>query len=168
MSDELRDSPPEPPEWVAHKSQLTACQDHVATSLSSLFELLRGTDIIEFELHEGDVRIRVHRVLPEDAERAAGPANGPVGSAEVPPPPVGVEITSPLVGTFFRSAEPDASPLVTEGSHVVDDTVVGIVTALGGPNEVEAGCTGVVTKVLASDGQGVEYGQPLFEVMRSG
>jgi acetyl-CoA carboxylase biotin carboxyl carrier protein len=73
-----------------------------------------------------------------------------------------------LVGTFYRAGKPGVPPLVTEGSQVEDDTVVGIIEALHELTDVEAGCRGIVSKVFATDGQPVEYGQPLFEVSQLG
>jgi acetyl-CoA carboxylase biotin carboxyl carrier protein len=77
-------------------------------------------------------------------------------------------VVAPIVGTFYRADPPDGEPLVAEGSRVEDDTVVAIIDALQVPTPVEAGCAGVVTRVMASDGEAVEYGQPLFEVALDG
>jgi acetyl-CoA carboxylase biotin carboxyl carrier protein len=82
--------------------------------------------------------------------------------------PEGLQVTAPLVGTFYSAANPGDPPYVGEGSVVEDHTVVGIIEALQVLTEVEAGCRGTVTAVLATDGQAVEYGQALFEVAPNG
>ena len=71
-------------------------------------------------------------------------------------------IDSPLVGTFFRAASPDAPPFVTVGDKVTADTVVAIIEAMKVMNEVKAEKSGVIKEILAENGQPVEYGQPLF------
>lgn len=134
--------------------------------LPALLRVIQDSDVAEIELQEGDVRFRVHRsrkavrsTLPIDVDDL--PPTLPAGSA------LNIPITSPLVGTFYRAETPGTEPLVAEGSRVEVATVVGIVEALNVLTEVEAGCEGTVTKVLATDGQPVEYGQTLFEVLSS-
>jgi biotin carboxyl carrier protein len=130
-----------------------------------MLELIRDSDIQELELEESGVRIRLHRALATEESRAAGAVEAP---PEVVIPLGPVAITAPLVGTFYRAGKPGVPPLVTEGSQVEDDTVVGIIEALHELTDVEAGCRGIVSKVFATDGQPVEYGQPLFEVSQLG
>ena len=136
--------------------------DYIAETLPRLLDVLQESDVRELELREGDVRVRLHRVEGREAEALAEA----LGESEPLPlaEPQMVEVTSPLVGTFYRAGKPGAPPLVEEGSRVQQDTVVGIIEALQVLTEVEAGCDGTVTKVLATDGQPVEYGQSLFEV----
>ncbi|MBO8173215.1 MAG: acetyl-CoA carboxylase biotin carboxyl carrier protein [Bacillaceae bacterium] len=74
------------------------------------------------------------------------------------------QITSPMVGTFYKAPEPGADPFVKPGDKVTPDTVVCIVEAMKLFNEIEAEVSGEVVKVLVEDGQLVEYGQPLFLV----
>lgn len=74
------------------------------------------------------------------------------------------KIVSPMVGTFYRSAEPGAAAFVQPGDHVTPNKVVCIVEAMKLFNEIEAEVTGEIVKVLVEDGQLVEYGQPLFLV----
>lgn len=140
--------------------------DYFVGQLPSLLQVIQDSDVSEIEVQEGDVRIRVHRSrrtveASVDAEDAAFPVSPPRA-------PLSISITSPLVGTFYRAGTPGMAPLVAEGSRVERETVVGIVEALQVLTEVEAGCEGIVTKVLATDGQAVEYGQTLFEVSPGG
>jgi acetyl-CoA carboxylase biotin carboxyl carrier protein len=92
----------------------------------------------------------------------------PVPVGDVSAGPVAVQIVAPMVGTFYRAAEPDSPPLAEEGTEVAETTIVGIIESLQVLNPVQAGHTGRVTRVLATDGQPVEYGQPIFEVTPSG
>lgn len=74
------------------------------------------------------------------------------------------EITSPMVGTFYRAGGPDAPPFVTVGTQVEPDTVVCIIEAMKVMNEIKAECSGTISKILADDAHPVQYGQPLFLV----
>jgi acetyl-CoA carboxylase biotin carboxyl carrier protein len=73
-------------------------------------------------------------------------------------------ITSPIVGTFFRAASPNAEPFVGLGSQVNPDTVVCIIEAMKLMNEIQSETSGVVAKIYVENGQPVEYGQPLFGI----
>jgi acetyl-CoA carboxylase biotin carboxyl carrier protein len=73
-------------------------------------------------------------------------------------------ITSPIVGTFYRSPSPSADPFVKIGSNVEIDTVVCIIEAMKLMNEIQAEAAGEVVKVYVENGQPVEYGQPLFGI----
>jgi acetyl-CoA carboxylase biotin carboxyl carrier protein len=75
-------------------------------------------------------------------------------------------IPSPIVGTFYRAASPNAEPFVKIGSDVRADTVVCIIEAMKLMNEIQAEVSGQVTKIYVENGQPVEYGQPLFGVKR--
>ncbi|MRG86550.1 acetyl-CoA carboxylase biotin carboxyl carrier protein [Salinibacillus xinjiangensis] len=74
------------------------------------------------------------------------------------------EITSPMVGTFYRSPAPDKDPYVQVGDNVKADSVVCIVEAMKLFNEIEAEVNGEIVEILVEDGELVEYGQPLFRV----
>ena len=75
-------------------------------------------------------------------------------------------ITSPIVGTFYRSASPTAEPFVRLGSHVDPDSVVCIIEAMKLMNEIQAETSGEVVKIYVENGQPVEYGQPLFGIKK--
>jgi acetyl-CoA carboxylase biotin carboxyl carrier protein len=74
------------------------------------------------------------------------------------------KIVSPMVGTFYQSSSPDAESYVKTGSKVSKDSIVCIVEAMKLFNEIEAEINGEIVEILVSDGQLVEYGQPLFLV----
>ena len=138
---------------------------YCGAGLSELLDALSGSDVRELEVQEGELQVRLHRadVSPERLEHDAS-----VPEQIEPPPPRVVTITSPLVGTFYRASPPDSAPFVEDGARVQEDTVVGIIEALRVLTEVPADCRGIVSHVLVSDAQPVEYGQALFEVGADG
>lgn len=141
---------------------MTDARAFITDELPRLLELLRGTDVSELAVDEDGVSFRIRRSPgPGELEDVAG---GIEAIPVVEDVPAAVEVTAPLVGTFYRAENPGAPPLVEAGSHVESDTVVGIIEALQVLTEVEAGCSGVIATVLATDGLAVQYGQPLFEV----
>jgi len=75
-----------------------------------------------------------------------------------------IEITSPIIGTFYRKPSPDKAVFVEVGDTISDDTVVCMVEAMKLFNEIEAEVTGKIVKILIEDGTPVEFGQPLFLV----
>jgi acetyl-CoA carboxylase biotin carboxyl carrier protein len=137
----------------------------------------------EFELAEIDLRQAEHRIrlrkggeplivgpsLPAPPPTHAAAASASTGSAPSSPPPAaeaasGKYVTSPMVGTFYVSASPDAPPFVKVGDQIGPESVVCIIEAMKVFNEIPAECTGKVTAVLVDNGDAVEYGQKLFRV----
>jgi acetyl-CoA carboxylase biotin carboxyl carrier protein len=98
---------------------------------------------------------------PETPAAEAAPASG---NGHSPPPEGMVDITAPLVGTFYRSRSPGAPPFVDVGSAVGEETEVCIIEAMKLMNYIPAGVRGTVTEVLAENEQAVEAGTPLFRV----
>jgi acetyl-CoA carboxylase biotin carboxyl carrier protein len=76
------------------------------------------------------------------------------------------KITSPIVGTFYRSPGPDKPSYVSEGSNVSPETVVCIVEAMKLMNEIQAETSGEIVKIYVENGEPVEYGQPLFGIRK--
>ena len=144
--------------------------------LHKLIELMNDNELLELELVEDSKKIRLKkkydggpRVIA--APMAAAPAHAPVAAAAAPQgaapsgPPAGtIEIKSPMVGTFYRSANPESAPYVDEGDEVNADTVVCIVEAMKVFNEIKAETAGTVERVLVNNGDAVEFGQKLFLV----
>jgi acetyl-CoA carboxylase biotin carboxyl carrier protein len=102
------------------------------------------------------------RFTPADSSPAfeASAAQEPKGG--------GNEVKSPMVGTFYSAPEPGAKPYVSVGSRVSKGQILCIIEAMKIMNEIESEVAGVVTEVLASDAQPVEYGQPLFRIDPNG
>src|SRR5260370_25324739 len=140
--------------------------------LSALFELLAEKDIEEFEHEEGGIRIRVARGVRALASPPAVPALLPAASAAgvAAGDAVGgdyVDITSPFVGSFYRSPSPDSPAFVEVGSVVRSGQALCIIEAMKLMNEIESECAGTVTEIFAQNGKSVEYGQKLFRIRKA-
>ncbi|MAI19733.1 MAG: acetyl-CoA carboxylase, biotin carboxyl carrier protein [Kiritimatiellaceae bacterium] len=94
---------------------------------------------------------------------AAAPAAAPAEAA-APAPSNLLEITSPMVGTFYRKPAPDKPAHVNEGDAVGESSTVCIVEAMKVMNEIAAEVSGTIVEVLVEDGAPVQFGQPLFTV----
>lgn len=142
-----------------------------------LIESLRDTDIQEVEVAEGDRKIRIVRMTP-GASATAVPAPAADTHAQAAAPPAEhvrqddgradsadstyVEVTSPMVGTFYRSPEPDADPFVQEQDRISTGQQLCIIEAMKLMNPIQSELNGRVMAILVEDAQPVEYGQPLF------
>lgn len=163
--------------------------------IRELIEFLKAQDIAEFELERGDVKVRIKRGgessahLPEARYIAMHPApppavpNGtaptaasvpPVASpppgppaAEVAPPEELHTVRSPIVGTFYEAPSPGAPPFVKVGDVVSVGQVLCIVEAMKLMNEIESDIAGEIVKRLVTNGQPIEYGQPLFAIRKA-
>lgn len=93
----------------------------------------------------------------------ATPAVATVGQT-VAPAASGIEIKSPMVGTFYTAPSPDAPPFLSVGQEVTPDTVVCIIEAMKVMNEVKAEISGTVTEICAENGKPVQFGQVLFRL----
>ncbi len=154
------------------------------THLKQLIALMNENDLAEIELvHENGRKIRLRKaidesprmvaVMPGMAPAAPARPEGSVSAAAAPsgPTPLAAnvrEITSPMVGTFYRSPSPDADAYVDVGDGVNEESVVCIIEAMKVMNEIKAEVEGEVVEVLVESGEPVEYGQPLFRVRLSG
>lgn len=101
---------------------------------------------------------------PQEMVAASVPAAAPAAAETEEEIPAGNIVKSPLVGTFYNAPSPDAEPFVKEGDTVKKGQVLGIVEAMKLMNEIESEFHGTVEKILVSNEQVVEYGQPLFVI----
>jgi acetyl-CoA carboxylase biotin carboxyl carrier protein len=139
--------------------------------LKKLIDLVQESGIAELEITEGEEKVKIVKgggvsivpastpavtALPVEARPAATPA------AEPEPGQEGHVVKAPMVGTFYRSASPDAKPFVEVGQAVKEGETICIIEAMKLMNEIEADASGVVKAILVESGQPVEYGQPLF------
>jgi acetyl-CoA carboxylase biotin carboxyl carrier protein len=92
------------------------------------------------------------------------PATSATPTAPIVDEPGTQIIKSPMVGTFYRSPNPDAKVFVEEGTVVQADSVVCIIEAMKLMNEIHAEVKGTIVAVLAENGKPIEFGQPLFKV----
>jgi len=141
--------------------------------VKKLIEMLEESSLSEIEIREGEEAIRISRGISgtQVVHMAPGPVHhaaphaapaAPAAAAPAPAAPSGHTVASPMVGTFYRSASPDAKPFVDVGSQVnVGDTLC-IIEAMKMMNEIEADKAGVIKAVLKENGQPVEYGEALF------
>jgi len=144
--------------------------------LKTLIDLVSESNISELEITEADGKVRIVKADPALAAAPAtfhpppamlaAPAPVPTAPAAAPVAPVetGHVIKSPMVGTFYRSASPSAKAFVEIGSPIKEGEPVCIIEAMKIMNEIEADKSGTVTKILAENGQAVEFGQPLFVI----
>ncbi|GMV49360.1 MAG: hypothetical protein NBKEAIPA_01317 [Nitrospirae bacterium] len=144
-----------------------------AAQIQQLADLLKRNHLTELEIERSGVRIRIRhepavRTTPVHvAESAHAQVTVPAATAIAQPHQAAgtegqVTITSPIVGTFYRSPSPDADPYVEEGDYVRRGQVLCIVEAMKLMNEIESEADGRITKILAESTKPVEYGQPLF------
>ncbi|MBI5599518.1 MAG: acetyl-CoA carboxylase biotin carboxyl carrier protein [Deltaproteobacteria bacterium] len=137
--------------------------------IKALYRFLKTTDIVEFELEDsrGKVKMRLLQAAEGAPETRALPKPSEGGKKEETREELKSNlktITSPMVGTFYRSSAPEAESFVEAGSEVKTGQVVCIIEAMKIMNEVESEYTGRVVAVLVENGQPVEYGEPLFNI----
>jgi acetyl-CoA carboxylase biotin carboxyl carrier protein len=145
-----------------------------------LLDLMESRHLDEIEVEQGGVRIRLKKAgaTPPPAPVVLTPvaALNPQGSSDSAPAAQKsgpsdselVKVVSPMVGTFYRSASPDAEPFVNEGDRIAADQVVCIIEAMKVMNEIRAEVEGEVVSILIENGESVEFGQPMLTIRRSG
>lgn len=145
--------------------------------LKTLIDLVSESNVSELEITEAEGKVRIVKggvaaaapvqfaqMQPVMAQPVAG---APVAAAPAAAPADVLEgdtVKSPMVGTFYRSSSPGGTPFVDVGSQVKQGDVLCIIEAMKILNEIEAETSGTITRVLAENGQAVEYGQPLFVI----
>ncbi len=158
--------------------------------LKTLIDLVSESNVSELEITEPEGKVRIVKAVGAPMVMAQ-PGNGShvmpysMGSApvsmtnqplvtesiesvaiqkEVATEPVGHIVKSPMVGTFYRSANPGSAPMAEVGGQIKAGEAICIVEAMKIMNEIESDQTGRVTKILVDNGQAVEYGQALFVI----
>jgi acetyl-CoA carboxylase biotin carboxyl carrier protein len=147
--------------------------------LKTLIDLVSDSNVSELEITEAEGKVRIVKATGYAPAVAAAPAHpaAPVAAAPVAlaPAPVAAEmaaaepvpdtahrVTSPMVGTFYRSASPGAKAFVEVGDTVKEGETICIIEAMKILNEIEADKSGTIKEILCQNGQAVEYGQPLL------
>ena len=125
-----------------------------------------GTGIVISRTNQAGVSVAPAAYAP--AAPAPAPTAAPSAAAPAPAPSHLKEITSPMVGTFYRAPEPGAEPYVKVGSRVTPGQTVCIIEAMKIMNEIEADIAGVVREVNVEDSLPVEFGQVLFRIDPNG
>jgi acetyl-CoA carboxylase biotin carboxyl carrier protein len=149
--------------------------------LKQLIDFLKENQVAEFELNRGDLRVRLKFDQPQAVSdvvsllagvraAAAQPATAAATLSTAPqeqPAEPNAElhlVKSPIVGTFYGSPSPGAPAFVSTGDHVEKGQVICIVEAMKLMNEIESDAAGEIVKCFVSNGQPIEFGQPLFSV----
>jgi acetyl-CoA carboxylase biotin carboxyl carrier protein len=139
--------------------------------IKALIDLMKKNDLSVFEMEKDGFRIKLQKGLADQpimmSTAAPTVANGPAASGGAPTLAEGAslkDIVSPMVGTFYLAASPDASPFVDVGTKVNEDTVVCIIEAMKVMNEIKAETSGVIAEVVAENSKPVQFGQVLFRV----
>ena len=148
--------------------------------LKTLIDLVQNSGISELEISEGDEKIRIAKHLaPTPSTTVVSVPSVPVAAAVASPASVpltetgaptaaahadGHVVKAPMVGTFYRSSGPDASPFVEVGQTVKAGDTLCIIEAMKLMNEIEADISGVIKAIQVENGQAVEYGQALLVI----
>ena len=148
--------------------------------VKKLIDLIENSDIAEIEIIEGEESVRISKasaIAPAIAPAPAAPpmpAALPAAPAPVDPEPAantadaendvpgGHQITSPMVGTFYRAASPGSKPFVEVGDAVTVGTTLCIIEAMKMLNQIESDKAGTIKAILVENEQPVEFGQPLI------
>ena len=153
--------------------------------IKQILDLVREHELAEFELERDGLKVRIRKAGNEVAYLPA-PMAGPPSAAPAPAPAVVqapsaavladadqadqgesvnlAVIKSPIVGTFYRSAEPGAPAFVSVGDFVKKGQVLCIIEAMKLMNEIESDCEGEVAAVYVENGKPVQFGERLFAV----
>jgi acetyl-CoA carboxylase biotin carboxyl carrier protein len=154
--------------------------------INRILEMVREHELSEFELEREGFKIKIKKGTLVNASgpfavpmvQQTAPMTQPVPAASMPspleavpsPPPVQSDdvdfaiVKSPIVGTFFRAAEPGAAPFVDVGSTVKKGEVLCIIEAMKLMNEIDSEYDGEIVKVYVENGQPVQYGERLFAI----
>lgn len=150
------------------------------SQIRKLIGLVKGTDITEIEVTEGDQTVRISRqtqtIMMQQAPSmmpqmmAAPQAAAPAAAQAVVTTPAAAQtndahvVKSPMVGTYYAAASPDAAPFIKVGDKVSKGDVLCIIEAMKMMNEIEAEYSGIVESILVDNASPLEYGQPIFVI----
>ena len=139
--------------------------------LKTLIDLVQASGIAEIEINEEGDHVRIVNRPAQAAQAAPAPAAPAPSAAPAAPSaapasnsPSGTQVTSPMVGTFYRAPSPGADPFVEVGTQVKKGDTLCIIEAMKLLNEIEAEVSGTVKEILVDNGSPVEFGQPLFVI----
>lgn len=144
--------------------------------IEALGRMMKEYDLTDLKVELKDCNVSLSRGSQTAAQvvvAAPAPVAAPVAPvapaaaapAPAPAAPVAQKtIDSPLVGTFYRAANPESAPFVNVGDRVTADSVIAIIEAMKVMNEIKAEKSGVIKEILVDNAQPVEFGQPLFVI----
>ena len=154
--------------------------------IQEIIDLMQQAGAVEIETDDGKggrLRVRLKEDQPPTvvsatvAPQPVAPGTAPAQPASPPPleieaalapePPANEEpLVSPMVGTFYRAASPEAEPFASVGDTVDEETTICIIEAMKVMNEIKAEMNGTIVEILVESGEPVEFGQPLFRVAK--
>jgi acetyl-CoA carboxylase biotin carboxyl carrier protein len=150
--------------------------------IKAIIDLMRKNDLSVFEMEKDGFRLKLQKgatektvsmvplvsapaAAPTTASQVVSPSAGETKAAAPPPEKTALrDIVSPMVGTFYRAASPDAPAFVDVGKEVTPETVVCIIEAMKVMNEIKAETSGLIAEVVAENGKPVQFGQVLYRV----
>lgn len=150
--------------------------------LQALVRLVDDSSLDSLEIERGTTRIRLAKspsggmIVPEAVRAAPAAPAAAAGTEPAAPPPADeaptpeapatnlIEVTSPMVGTFYRAPSPEAAPYVQVGSAVAAGDVLCVIEAMKLMNELECEVAGRIVEICADNAEPVDYGQVLFRV----
>jgi len=143
--------------------------------IKAIIDLMKENELSVFEMEKDGFKLKLQKECASAPPTviaapmampavAAGQAGGAASAAKAEAGPPLKDIVSPMVGTFYRSPSPDASPFIEVGKTVDEDTVVCIIEAMKVMNEIKAETSGVIAEIIAENGKPVQFGQVLFRV----
>jgi acetyl-CoA carboxylase biotin carboxyl carrier protein len=144
--------------------------------IKAIIDLMRRNDLSVFEMEKDGFRLKLQKGIGEQpiwtmpAQAASTVQNAPpnASAANTVSAPAETshlrDIVSPMVGTFYRAASPDAPPFVDVGKEVTEETVVCIIEAMKVMNEIKAETKGVIAEIVAENAKPVQFGQVLYRV----
>jgi acetyl-CoA carboxylase biotin carboxyl carrier protein len=147
----------------SHDSGVTPAPGDVEQLVRALIGMMRDGGMSELDLAFGDVTVRLRGSGQQALMAASSPQMAPL-TGEPSPTPADYAIAAPMIGTFYASPSPGASPFVEVGDTIAAGQVIGIIEAMKIMNEIPADRGGVVTEIVAANGQPVEYGSALIRI----
>jgi acetyl-CoA carboxylase biotin carboxyl carrier protein len=160
---------------AAPRRQAKKISSAIVSDVEMLIDMMAANGITEVDITDGSCRIALKR---GGGAEVVGPAAVPVPHAAAVPAEAAarepeaaeeaaedlIDITSPIVGTFYAAPSPDSAPFVKKGDKVDEDNVVCIVEAMKVMNEIKAECNGTIAEVCVKNAEPVEFGQVMFRV----
>jgi acetyl-CoA carboxylase biotin carboxyl carrier protein len=175
--------PLRPAPHSAKRAEESSESNRELRQVRELAKILNQNELAEIEFENAGMRVRLRREAPATpvaapatviatpltapppaAAASAAKASAMPAAAPVPAEADGTLITSPFVGTFYRSPSPDVGSFVDKGQRIKKGQVLCIVEAMKLMNEIESDLDGVILDILVENGQPVEYGEPLFRI----
>jgi acetyl-CoA carboxylase biotin carboxyl carrier protein len=145
--------------------------------IKAIIDLMKKNDLSVFEMEKDGFRLKLQKGAGDQTVLTALPTSIAVPTTSAPTTPATADvaaekqgstpfkdIVSPMVGTFYRGASPEAASFVDVGTEVSEETVVCIIEAMKVMNEIKAETKGVIAEVVAENGRPVQFGQVLFRV----